>query len=186
MNILKFAGSLIGLFSKLVIFVLAGVAIYLLITIFVKEGLSGVRDTIKIDVAGMVIKFIPIMVVFFVMAGSINHLATKNPQEVKDILAGKKGKIMMMALAASMPGPAGGLQLQHSWNAGGNKVNVLLSLVAMMALGITTLLFRAKVLGPQLTVIWLFMGLILLGQVWLVCKISTRLANDKVAITAQK
>ena len=77
----------------------------------------------------------------------------------------------MIALAASLPGPAGGKQLQDAWNdKDSNKTKLLVCLVGMMALNVNMILFRSKVLGGPLTLIWFTMAFVLLAQVWLVCR----------------
>ena len=178
MDLTKLFGMIVGMLSKATIFILGFAAIALFIVIFKTEGLSGVWNTLKLDVTGIAMKYMTILVIFFLLAGSINHLAKQNPKEVTSILSGEKGKIAMLVLAASMPGPAGGVQMQQAWKNGVvSKANLALCLVAMMGLGITTLLFRATALGPQLTGLWLIMAFILLGQVWLVGKVSTSLTN---------
>lgn len=173
MFIVKFAEKMIAYFSEIAILLLGIAAMSLLVVIFREEGLLGVWKTIRVDVIGVTVKFIPIIIVFFTITGAIDHLQHRHPQKFKDIIAGKNGTAMMIGLAAAMPGPAGGQQLQDAWNGQDvNRTKILLCLVGMMALSINTILFRSKVLGGPLTLIWLSIALALLGQVWVVGRLK--------------
>lgn len=173
MFVVKFVEKAVAYFSEIAILLLGIAAVGLLVVIFREEGLLGVWRTIKVDVVGITVKFIPVIIVFFVITGAINHLQHRYPQQFKDIIAGKSGTVMMVGLAALMPGPAGGQQLQDAWNEQDNhRTQVLLCLVAMMALSVNTILFRAKVLGGPLTLIWMSIAMALFGQVWAISKLK--------------
>jgi len=173
MLIIKIVEKGIGYFSSIAMLMLMLGALCLLGMVFREEGIAGVWNTISKDVTGVTLKFIPVLVVFFVITGVINHLQQRHSKEFEDTLAGKKGTFKMAILAALMPGPAGGQQLQEAWNKSGpNKTKSLLCLTAMMALSINAILFRSKVLGGPLTMIWFLMGLALFFQVWIICKIK--------------
>lgn len=176
MTIIKLVEKVIAYFSEIAIFLLGIAALALLVVIFREEGLLGVWETIRVDVTGIAIKFVLILIIFFVITGSINHLYAKHPKTFEDIIAGKHGVVTMLGLSSAMTGPAGAQQLHDEWNKQGvNKTNVLLCLTSMMALGVNIFIFRAKVLGGPLTLIWVGMGLIFLAQVWVVCKFANKL-----------
>lgn len=161
----------IAYFSEIAIVLLGIAAVSLLLVIFREEGIIGVWNTIRHDITGVTVKFIPVIIVFFTITGALDHLQKRHSKEFDDIVSGRKGTVKMVALAASLPGPAGGRQLQEAWNdKNSDKTKLLLCLVGMMALNINVLLFRSKVLGGPLTLIWLCMALVMLGEVWLVCR----------------
>lgn len=171
MLIVKLVEKVVSYFSGVAIFLLGAAAVFLLVVIFREEGLVGLWNTVKVDIAGVMVKFIFVLVVFFVITGALNHLQKQHREKFRAIISGKEGTTKMIVLAAAMPGPAGGQQLQDAWNDNGiDKTKVLLCLVGMMALGINTILFRAKVLGGPLTLIWMSMAFLLLAQVWFVCR----------------
>ncbi len=171
MLIVKMIKKVITYFSSIAILILGIASVALLIIIFKEEGIMGVWITMKSDMKVVTIKFIPVLIVFFTITGALNHLQSKHSDEFKGILAGKKGTVKMVLLAASLPGPAGGQQLQDVWNEkGSDKTNLLICLVGMMALNSTMVLFRSKVLGGPLTLIWLSLATIFLFEVWFVCR----------------
>ena len=171
MFVIKIFEKIVTYFSSIAIFLLGIAAVYLLYVIFREEGLIGVWNTIKIDILGVFIKFTWTLIVFFTITGALDHLQKKHTQEFKDIVSGRKGTVKMVSLAASLPGPAGGKQLHDEWDEkGSDRTKLLLCLVGMMALNVNVLLFRSKVLGGQLTLIWMGMAMALFLQVWLVCR----------------
>lgn len=171
MFIVKIIEKTIAYFSEIAILLLGIAALSLLVIIFREEGGIGVWNTIKTDIAGVTIRFIPVIAVFFTITGALNHLQKRHAEEFRNIISGKNGMIKMVALAAALPGPAGGQQLQDAWNdKDSNKTKLMLCLVGMMALNINVLLFRSKVLGGSLTLIWLGIALALFAQVYLVCR----------------
>jgi len=171
MILIKILEKTIAYFADISILLLGIGGLALLAVIFKEEGITGVWSTIRVDILGIVIKYIPVLIVFFTITGALSHLQGHHAKEFKDIVSGKQGTIKMVALAAALPGPAGGKQLQDAWNLkDSNKTKLLLCLVGMMALNVNLILFRSKVLGGQLTLIWLCMAVMFLVQVWLVCK----------------
>lgn len=167
----KMIEKTIAYFSEIAIFLLGLGALFLLIVIFREEGIIGVWNTLKTDITGVTVKFIPVIIVFFTITGALNHLQKRHTEEFKAIISGKKGTVKMVALAAALPGPAGAQQLQDAWkDTDSNKTKLMLCLVGMMALNVNVLLFRSKVLGGQLTLIWLGIACALFVEVWLVCR----------------
>lgn len=165
-------GRLVGIASKAGIIVLFLAAIGLLLLIFREEGLAGVWSTIKVDTAKVLGKFVFVMIVFFVITGAINHLQKRHPNEFQKAINGDYGMVFMLWAAALTPGPSGGQQLQDAWNTPGvKKANVLLCLTAMMAASITMFLFRAKFIGPTLTLIWTGIAVGLLLEVWAIGRV---------------
>ena len=157
MSAIKIVEKAITLFSEIAIPLLWVAAVALLVWIFHDEGLTGVWSTIKVDVVKVTIRFIPVIVVFFLITGAINHLAKAHPKEFGETLAGKNGTTKMVILATLMPGPAGGQQMQEAWkNPSTDKTKFLVCFVAMMALGINIFIFRARVLGE----VWV------VGKIW--------------------
>ncbi len=160
-------------FSEIMFLILGVAALSLLVVIGREEGVIGVWNTLRVDVLGMLVRFITVLVIFFTIAGSLNHLQRRHSERFKNIISGNEGTTKMLALAATLPGPAGGKQLKDAWeDPTSNKTKVMLCLVAMMALGVNSLVFRAKVLGGPLTMIWIFTAFMLLFQVWIVCKLK--------------
>ena len=175
MSFIKIIEKMITVASNMAIPLLWVSAIALLTWIFKDEGLAGIWTTIKVDVVKVTLRFIPVIVVFFLITGSINHLAKSHQKEFGDTLAGKNGTVKMVVLATLMPGPAGGQQMQEAWkNPDTNKAKFLVCFVAMMALGVNIFIFRARVLGGSLTLLWFGMALIFLAQVWFVGKAWTK------------
>jgi hypothetical protein len=167
---LKLLEKVVLWFSEIAVGLLGAAAAYLLFVIYREEGFAGVIATIRGDIASLFIRYIPVLLVFFAITGALNHLQARHAEDFRKIISGKNGRLSMIILAASLPGPAGGKQIQDGWNDGSiDKTNVLLCLFVMMAMGVNTLLFRAKVLGGPLTLIWLAMASCFLVQVWLVC-----------------
>jgi len=159
--------------SQIALLILALGAIFLLLQIYGEEGVIGIWKTFRVDVIDATKKFIPILIIFFTITGALDHLQKRHEKEFNDIITGKSGTVKMVALAASLPGPAGGQQLQDAWNKkDSNKTKLLLCLVGMMAFNINMVLFRSKVLGGELTLIWLAMSCALIFQVWLICKLK--------------
>ncbi len=162
---------LVNYFSSIALALLFAGAVILLGVIYWEEGVTGVWHTLRNDVAGVLWNFKVVLAVFFVITGAINHLQERHPQKFQDIMAGKWGTAPVVLLAAAMPGPAGGEQLQKAWSdRATNRLYVLLGLVGMMGLGMNSLLFRARVLGGPLTLIWLMLASKTLIEVWLVMK----------------
>ena len=167
-------GKAITAFSNLAVPAMGVAALGLLVWVYQEEGIAGVWTTLRVDVLKLSAKFVWVCLIFFVIAGTINHQAKKHQKEFGDTLAGKNGMIRMIILATVMPGPAGGQQLQEEWkNPTTDKTKVLVCLCAMMSLGITIFIFRGKVLGPQLTMIWIGMAWVFLIEVWAVTKAWT-------------
>ena len=173
MVIIKMLEKTIAYFSEISIMLLGLVGFILLVVIFKEDGISGVWDTVRVDVFGIFIKYIPVLLVFFTITGALNHLQKKHSEEFHDIVSGKKGTVKMVLLAAALPGPAGGKQLQDAWNLkDSNKTKLLLCLVGMMALNVNLILFRSKVLGGPLTLIWFGIAATLLFEIWAVSKLK--------------
>lgn len=171
MVFIKFFEKAISYFSEIALILFGIAAIFLLLAIFRDEGFAGVWSTLKVDVYQILVKFIVILAIFFVITGSLNHLQKRHPEDFRKILAGEKGKLPMILLAMVMPGPAGAGQLKQAWEMPDcNKTNVMLALTAMMALGINIYIYRARLLGGPLVLIWTIMAITLLAQVWLVCR----------------
>ena len=161
----------IAYFSEISILILGLAGFFLLAVIFKEDGVSGVWDTVRTDVWGIFLKYIPVLLVFFTITGALTHLQKRHADEFHDIVAGKKGTVKMVLLAAALPGPAGGKQLQDAWNLkDSNKTKLLLCLVGMMALNVNLILFRSKVLGGPLTLIWFGIAFTLLLEIWVICK----------------
>lgn len=152
-------------------FILVGAALFLLIVIYRSYGWEGVSEALKKDVLKSATRFVPIVVAFILIMGSVSFLARKNPERVHDIVSGKEGQIKMMLISMAMPGPAGAKELRTSWEKGEKPSQIILCLTAMMAMGITMFIFRAGFLGPQLTLIWLGIGSFLIAEVWLAGKL---------------
>jgi len=172
MSLINLIGRGIIIFSNLAIPALGVAAAGLLFWIYKEEGLVGVVNTLRGDVLKMAAKFVVVCLIFFVIAGAISHQARRHPKQFGDTLAGKNGMVRMIILATVMPGPAGGQQLQEEWkDPSTDKTKVLVCLCAMMSLGITIFIFRGKVLGPQLTLIWIGMAWVFLIEVWAVMRV---------------
>ena len=106
--------------------------------------------------------------IFLILAAAVSHLADRHPETVRKMARGEYGTVAMVSLSMVMPGMAGGEQLQNAQNdPKTDKAKVLLCLVGMMGLNITMFMFRAALIGPELTLIWVGMGSWLLFQVWL-------------------
>jgi hypothetical protein len=138
----------------------------LLAMIFRDEGLKGIISTFKVDILRVTIKYISILFIFFTIAGAVDHLQRRHDQEFKRLVGGEHGPVIMMMLGSVLPGPAGAKQMHDGWHGDGNKRYILLALTSMMALGMNTLIFRSKLLGGELTLIWMGMALAFLGQVY--------------------
>ncbi|MBI3638128.1 hypothetical protein HY227_00070 [Candidatus Wolfebacteria bacterium] len=164
-------GKVLDVLSAAVIPLMGFAAIYLLFIIFKEEGWGGVWTTLRVDTLRVLVKFLILIVVFFLITGAINHWCQRHPERISEIISGKDGKIKMIVLSMVLPGPAGGEQLQNEWNNGGNKTNVILCLIGMMALGFNVIVFRAKVLGTNLILIWIGIAIAIFIQVYLICKI---------------
>ncbi|NDE68264.1 hypothetical protein EB052_01515 [bacterium] len=170
--VVKFAEKAISYFAGIALVILCLTAFALFVIIFREEGVMGVTSTLKNEVLRGTLSFVPILALFFGIMGAVSHLQKRHPDEFKDIMEGKRGTTLMVILAAAMPGPAGGEQLQSAWNSKINRTNTILCLTSMMALGMNTILFRAKVLGGPLTLIWIGIAFSIFLQVWLVCKLK--------------
>ena len=169
--LIKLTEKFILCLSRGGIFLLSAAAIALLLIIFKEEGLIGVWTTLRVDVLGVLSKFMVMLVIFFTITGAVNHLHKRHPEKFREIVSGKYGTVAMVALAAVMPGPAGGKQLQEAWSMPGvSKADLLLCLTAMMGASIIMFMFRSAFIGPILTLVWV--GLIsgLLIEVWLIGK----------------
>ena len=149
---------------------LAG-ALCLLFWIYQREGITGISEAFGNEIKESTIKLLSICTVFVLIAGSIDHLAKKNPAQVQSLISGQKGIIPMLLISMVLPGPAGANQLHNEWMRGKNHANIILCLTAMMGMGINIFIFRALFLGPQLTFIWIVASSFLMFQVWLFCKI---------------
>jgi hypothetical protein len=155
--------------SQASMYILGAMAVGLLLMIFYEEGVSGVWSTITIDMAKMAPKFLIIFAVIIVITGSVNHLARKHPETVRDIIRGNYGIVTMLVLATTMPGAAGGQQVQDAWNTPNiNRTNVLLCLVATMGAAMMMFMFKAMFIGPTLTLIYASLISGLMIQVWVI------------------
>ncbi len=172
MNAIKFFERAIGIVSGAMSYILALAAIGLLLWIYQREGFGGLLEAVTIQIKNVAIKYAWIVFMFIVIAGAIDHLAKKNPEDVKDLISGKRGEAPMIIVSTILPGPAGANQLREEWESGENRGNVIVCLTAMMALSITMFIFRARFLGGQLTLIWVGIAGVMLFQVWFVCKLK--------------
>ncbi len=157
--------------SDKVLWVLIAGAFGLLVWIYQREGISGLFEAFSKEIKASAIKFSAVCLVFILIVGSIDHLAKKNPEVVKDLISGKRGQLKMMLVSMVLPGPAGANQLREEWERGENYSNIIFCLTAMMAMGINIFIFRAAFLGPPLTLIWVGIGSLFLIEVWLFCKL---------------
>lgn len=168
----KLIGKCIVILSSSGMWLLSLAAVCLLFLIFKEEGLAGVWSTITVDVAGTLSKFMLMLIVFFTITGSINHLQKQHPEGFREVVSGKYGTVPMVLLSMVMPGPAGGKQLQDAWNTpGADKAVLILCLTAMMGGSITMFMFRSKFIGPTLTLVWVGIVSCVLFQVWFIGKI---------------
>ena len=171
---IKGVEKVIHLLSEGGIYLLLSAAVGLLALIFYEEGSAGVWATISVDVAEVLGKFVVMMAIFFTITGSINHLYKTHPGKFHEVISGKYGMVAMISLAAIMPGPAGGQQLQDAWNTPGtDRVNVLLCLAAMMGASITMFMFRSKFIGTTLTLIWFGIAVSFIAQIWAVGRMKS-------------
>ena len=146
-------------------------AFCLLFWIYQQEGMSGVSETFCNEIKSVAGKLFPICLMFALIAGPIDHLAKKNPEQVQNLISGKSGQLKMMLVSMVLPGPAGAKQLRAEWEKGKNYSNIIFCLTAMMAMGINIFIFRATFLGPKLTLIWVGLGSAFLLQVWIFCRL---------------
>jgi hypothetical protein len=168
MAFIKFFEKTINFMSSSALYLLIAGAIFLLITIYRSYGIEGLSEAIRKDMRISAQNFIPIVVIFIVIMGSISFHARKNPGRVHNIISGKEGQIKMLFYSMIMPGPAGAPELCKAWKNGEKPGQVILCLTAMMGLGITMFIFRGKFLGGELTLIWFCLASALVGEVWVI------------------
>ncbi len=150
---------------------MAAGAIALLVWIYQREGAKGFWETMSGDSVIATIKLGPICIALFVIVGSINHLAKKNPATVFELIEGKYGTARMMAVSAALPGPAGAEHLRKAWEKGQNKANVILAMYAAMAMSMNLFIFRGSQLGWQLTSIYISLQVFFIAIVWMAGKL---------------
>ncbi|HEX8947196.1 MAG TPA: hypothetical protein VF829_03225 [Candidatus Paceibacterota bacterium] len=170
----KLIERFIVVFSQAGIWILTLTAVGLLFLIFKNEGLAGVWATIKVDVAKVVVKFALMLVIFFVITGSMNHLVRNNPGEFRKWASGEHGTLSMVLVSIVMPGPAGGQQLRDAWKLPEtDKATLILCLVAMMGGSVTMFMFRSQFIGPLLTTMYGGIFCLELLLVWVLGKAYT-------------
>jgi len=77
-----------------------------------------------------------------------------------------------VSLSLAMPSMAGAQQLKNAQeDPGTDKTKVALCLVGMMGLNITMFFFRGRLIGPELTLAWVGIGIGLLLEVWAAGKV---------------
>ncbi|MFI5205848.1 MAG: hypothetical protein ACHQVK_02815, partial [Candidatus Paceibacterales bacterium] len=165
----------VSMFTKIVsdkvLWFFVVVAVGFLWWIYSREGFSGLRNAFCDEIRIAAVKFTVICIVFILVVGSVDHLAKKNPETVKELISGKRGWLPMIAASVFIPGVGVSDQLREEWEEGSHRSNVIVCLAAMMLLSVTTFMFRASFLGSQLTLIWIVIGLVILILIWLITRL---------------
>lgn len=115
------------------------------------------------DSGMMFLKIIPIIILFALITGQIQANYKVKPNNFGQMVGGKS---MTRAVVAGILTPGGvtmGPVLQSEWKNGGNKYSIIAFLLASGLLGWTTLMFRISFLGEELTIVFVGIGVALMG-----------------------
>ena len=127
------------------------------------------------DSGVMLLKIIPIIILFSLITGQIQANYKVKPDNFGQMVGGKS---MTKAIVAGILTPGGvtmGPVLQSEWKNGGNKYSIIAFLLASGLLGWTTFMFRISFLGEELTLVFVGVGIALMGISVVVLTIIQRL-----------